>query len=154
MEIEQAKKIASELWNFPVEIQKGSFGIRILREMTEAEKKLTADGRTFQVTRDGKVLMGAGPSIRVAMRYAAKPRIDEIEKLKAERQGRLRREEQDAQVRLNQFQDFLLEKYSDEFEKWLAGKTESANGPTGDQPAAAPAKQLVEAPSNSPDPGK
>lgn len=83
--------------------------------------------------KDGRVVLGGGPSWKAALRVAAKPVVLRLqaEELQARR---------DIQIERNEFEDFLRERLMGEFEQWKAARAapvpEPEPGPVGSAPPA------------------
>lgn len=112
MTTKEAQEAAEKLFPFPVQLETVNGVRRVTRELREGDDKAV-------ILNDGKrVLLGAGPSWKVALRYAYKPigtaQAEEEQKKRYERQA----EEREARLKANAFSDFLIEKFGEEFEAW------------------------------------
>lgn len=113
MTIEEAKKLAADIFPYPVELEKTAKGsCRITRELKEGEEHAT-------VLNDGKrVLLASAQSWRSALQYAAKPVLEERQKAENVKREARQQEDRLARVDANKFSEFLIEKFGAEFEAY------------------------------------
>lgn len=104
---------------------------------TEADRVKCRDGEKRLI--DGRLLLGGGTSWLSALRQAAKVRLEGMQADEAKRKAEKKEFEQAAQVRINKFMDFLMEKFEKEFEASLGTATETT-APNTDVPQGDPGR--------------
>lgn len=124
MNLEQAKQQARIIFKFDLDFEtKG--GIRyILRREQEGETITSIgdgmiecnDGKKHQ-QEDGRILLGAGPTWLIAMKQATRFRLEKMQAENKVKQELNLKDQREAEMHMNQFLEFLMEKFGKEFDE-------------------------------------
>lgn len=135
MNLEEAKNQAKLIFKSDLDFENTGGVKYVLRQPAEGEELkpgptpdtvICRDGIKAQ-RKDGRILLGAGNSWLTAMRQATKKRLEDMQTANKAKQELNQKMEQEAQVRLSKFMQFLQDKFEKEFEASLETKPNEAS---------------------------